>query len=290
MATAAATPSRTSAAPAVRWPASTPAPKAPAPARPMAPPATVPPRPRMSLASAQRRIVWNVGGLAALWGIGMLWPSSVDIYYRLTDWLMLVDGVPAGADEVLDSVLLWLRMALTIVFLLNAGEAALRVALPPAPATAPPSGTPVGEALARRASGRAAPYQASAVSPVPGASAIKSRSPSLRASPTHLRTSPFRSTHATPAPAASSASPDGAASALGLGRPSSTPTPFPARLSTPSALRRSSPSRDGPAWSPRVSSTRSPQARSVSPASFRSDWDDAWEVEQALRALSTPRP
>lgn len=256
----------------------------------MAPPATVPPRPRMSLASARRRIVWNVGSLVALWGIGTLWPSSVDVYYRLTDWLMLIDGVPAGADEVLDSVLLWLRMALTIVFLLNTGEAALRAALPPAPATAPPSSTALGEALARRASGRAPPYRASAVTPVPGASATKSRSPG-KVSPTHLRTSPFRSTRATPAPApASSASPGSAASALGLGRPSSMPTPFPARLSTPSALRRSSPGRDGPAWSPRVPSSRSPQARSVSPASFRSDWDDAWEVEQALRALSTPQP
>ena len=135
----------------------------------------------MSLATARRRIAWNVGGLAALWGVGTLWPRSVDVYYMLTDWLMLIDGVPAGADEVLDSVLLWLRMALTFVFLLNAGEAALRVALPPAPATEPPSDTSapasVGEALARRASGRApgraSPYRASPVSPVPGASAAR---------------------------------------------------------------------------------------------------------------------
>ena len=218
----------------------------------------------MSLATARRRIAWNVGGLAALWGVGTLWPRSVDVYYMLTDWLMLIDGVPAGADEVLDSVLLWLRMALTFVFLLNAGEAALRVALPPAPATEPPSDTSapasVGEALARRASGRApgraSPYRASPVSPVPGASVARAtRSPSLRASPAHLRTSPFHATRAPPTPApVASATPGPATSALGLGRPTSTPTPFSARLSSPSALRRSSPGRDGPAWSPRVSS------------------------------------
>ncbi|WFD24710.1 hypothetical protein MEQU1_003413 [Malassezia equina] len=265
----------------------------------MSPPAKVPSRTRMSLATARRRVVWNVGGLAALWGIGTLWPGSVDVYFRLTDWLMLIDGVPAGADEMLDSVLLWLRMALTIVFLLNASEAALRLALPTATAVTPHSDTSapasVGEALARRASGRStSAYQASPVTPVPGASA--SRSPSLRASPTHLRTSPFRSTRATPTPAPVSSqhgvSATGAATprGLGLGRPSSTPAPFPARAATPSALRRSSPGRDGPAWSPHLSSSRSPPVRSVSPASFRADWDDAWEVEQALRTLSTSRP
>lgn len=260
---------------------------------PSAAQAKAPPRTYMSLATAQRRILWNAGGLAVLWGIGTVWPSSVDAYYRLTDWLMMIDGVPDGTDEVLDSVLLWLRMALTIVFILNTSEAALRLAFPPA--TVAPRGDTaslVGETLARRISGPAAPsastYRASPVTPVPGASASPSHSPSLRTSPTHLRTSPFRAVRATPTPAPGSSA-SAATPTLGLGRPSSVPTPFPMRASTPAMARHVSPARDVLLRSPRLPHPRSPQTRSVSPASFRSDWDDAWEVEQALRTLSTPQ-
>ena len=215
-----------------------------------------PPRVRMSTATARRRIMWNAGGLFLFWSLR--WAPQVgleDVYFAALDRLMQVRGVPFGTDELIDSTLLWLKYALSIVFVGNLVEAlAIYMNTPTQPlsasaSSAPIPGTPVGEALARKVShGKAAippkVFQTSPVTPVPGASTFRrSASPISRTSPSHaMRTSPFR------------------ASSIGLGRPTSGP------FHGSRSLSPSSP------FAPRSASRASPSGvqRSWSPASMRS--------------------
>lgn len=243
----------------------------------------------MSVATAQRRIVWNATGLALLWGIAAVWPASVDVYYHVLDQLVVAGHLEVGTDELIDATVLWTRCALTIVFLFNIAEALLTRHAPPIATCAPPTPTPtVGEALARSMSqpttGPArlpTARKVSPVTPVPGASAMRPPSP-LR--PPSVHSSPFR------------------AGPIGLGRPSS--TPFQARSSTPSgalprapstpyavsrspslaaSLRRSpSPALQGvqpsPRWSPRAPRP-SPVQRAWS-VSMRSDAGTSFDAAE----------
>lgn len=215
-----------------------------------------PPRVRMSTATARRRIMWNAGGLFLFWSLRWAPQAGLeDVYFAVLDRLMQVRGVPFRTDELIDSTLLWLKYALSIVFVGNLVEAlAIYVNTPTQPqsasaSSAPIPGTPVGEALARKVShGKATippkAFQTSPVTPVPGASTFRrSASPISRTSPSQaMRTSPFR------------------ASGIGLGRPTS--GPFQASRS----LSPSSP------FAPRSASRASPSGvqRSWSPASMRS--------------------
>ncbi|KAL4400448.1 hypothetical protein ACI68E_003365 [Malassezia pachydermatis] len=262
----------------------------------------------MSIPTARRRILWNAVGLFSLWGLALVWPSSVDWYYDALDVLMRIDSVPIGTDDMIDALLLWLRYALTIVFTFNVVEAWIAFYLPAsvsstAMASPVPPATPVsvGEALARSVSQshatssmslssthtptqpgtRTPSYRGSPVSPVPGASAHhRSVSPSFRASPSATATSsPFRAS-------------------IGMGRPSS--MPFQARSVTPSASHRTPSTHNSP-FTPRQGSrsTLSPSPasqRAWSPASMRSSdlgtyifffltSADAMEVERALLEL-----
>ena len=129
--------------------------------------------------------MWNAGGLFLFWSLR--WAPQVgleDVYFAALDRLMQVRGVPFGTDELIDSTLLWLKYALSIVFVGNLVEAlAIYMNTPTQPlsasaSSAPIPGTPVGEALARKVShGKAAippkAFQTSPVTPVPGASTFR---------------------------------------------------------------------------------------------------------------------
>lgn len=210
-----------------------------------------PPSARMSTATARRRIMWNAGGLFLFWSLR--WAPQVgleDMYFVALDRLIQVHGVPYGTDELIDSTLLWLKYALSIVFVCNLIEALIIYVSPPTQplsaraSSAPIPGTPVGEALARQVSHdkTAIPpktFQTSPVTPVPGASTFRrSASPIARSSPSHaMRTSPFR------------------AHGIGLGRPTSGPFQGSRSLSpsspfTPRSASRASPSGVQRHWSP----------------------------------------
>lgn len=202
-----------------------------------------PPCVRMSTATARRRIIWNAGGLFLFWSLRWAPQAGLeDVYFAALDRLIQVHGVPYGTDELIDSTLLWLKYALSIVFVCNLIEALVVYLSPP---TQPPSarassapipGTPVGEALARQVSHDKTTippkaFQTSPVTPVPGASTFRrSASPISRSSPSQaMRTSPFRT------------------SGIGLGRPTSGPFQGNRSLSpsspfTPRSVSRASPS------------------------------------------------
>ncbi|WFD03916.1 hypothetical protein MOBT1_002613 [Malassezia obtusa] len=274
-----AQPTPSAAAPLAPAPAAAPgAPSTPAPSAADAPkPAPPPPRAPMTTATAQRRISWNLATLALLHGVPAVWPSVLDVYYDLLEALVHVGGLPDGADELLDAVLVWLRYAVTIVFVFNIVEALL-VRPPPRPVEERP--TEVGAAFARSMSSgspltrpdvplkRAPSGLLSAVTP---ASPARSPARSPSASPSLRGESPYGRASASPL-------------ALGRGRPS---TPFAARV--PSGTPRRTPShrdvfagrsvsRSSPAY------TYSPRARSELGTSC-ADTDDAREVEQALQQL-----
>lgn len=245
---------------------------------------------RMSLATARRRILWNAGGLGVFWFTKRLPVGLDDLYFELLDRMMHIDGVPSGMDEFVDSVFLWLRCALSIVFVCNLLEALITYFLcvhrrqtVPTTGTASIPATEVGKALARRVSQAsirgidssepekaalsaarasvtatpsttsASTFQMSPVTPVPGASVLRrSVSPVARSSPDAVRTSsPFRM------------------STMGLGRPTS--TPFLNRSVTPSRPRLpSSPYTPRTAGRPSLSPNAS-ITRHWSPTSVRSE-------------------
>ena len=98
--------------------------------------------------------MWNAGGLFLFWSLR--WAPQVgleDVYFAALDRLMQVRGVPFGTDELIDSTLLWLKYALSIVFVGNLVEAlAIYMNTPTQPlsasaSSAPIPGTPVGLSL-----------------------------------------------------------------------------------------------------------------------------------------------
>lgn len=260
-------------------------PAAPAPtASPLKPSAPrVPPAAPMSRATARRRLLWNGAALLVLWYGVSYSQHAADWYYDALDLLMTFDGVPVGADEMVDAALLWLRYALTLVLVLNVVEAGLALQAPAkrdVPASAAPMS--VGEAFMRQVSPSSSPrasdvrpravaqprqpsYQRSAATPAPGASA---RSPSA----TGATASPFRAS-------------------VGLGRPSSSPflmrstspwsaSPAPRAVTPSASLSRSA--------SP--SPMRASYLRGASPSTDLGTWRanavDAMEVERALQQLA----
>ena len=285
---------------AVRPPApSTIAPAAPTPAAPVMPTAPVAPakpskgsmpppaapekraptaRVQMTPATAQRRASWNAAALLLLYGVPAVWPRLLDVYYDVLEMVVELGKLPPDADELIDTALVWLRYAVTIVFVLNLAEA-LMVRAPPPSVEARP--TEVGAAFARSVSSGSpltrpdaplkrkpsgVPSPVTPASPAPGSPA---RSPSLRAESPYGR--------------ASAASPY----ALGRGRPS---TPSSARVPSGATARRTpshkdvfagrSVSRSSPGY------THSPRARTeLGTWEGVADLDDAHEVELALQQL-----
>lgn len=234
-------------------------------------------RVQMTPATAQRRASWNAAALLLLYGVPAVWPRLLDVYYDVLEMVVELGKLPPDADELIDTVLVWMRYAITIVFVLNLAEA-LMVRAPPATIEARP--TEVGAAFARSVSSGSpltrpdvplkrkpsgVPSPVTPASPVSGSPA---RSPSLRAESPYGR--------------ASAASPY----ALGRGRPS---TPFSARVPSGATARRTpshkdvfagrSVSRSSPGH------THSPRARTELGTWVVADLDDAHEVELALQQL-----
>ncbi|WFD00219.1 hypothetical protein MYAM1_002967 [Malassezia yamatoensis] len=236
----------------------------------------------MTPATAQRRMAWNLSALGALYGLPMLWPGSIDIYYMTLEKLVTLSSLPAESDELIDSVLFWLKYALTLVFALNIIEA---LTVRRSSAKIEPGPTEVGVALARSTSNGSPLTRAdirlrrqpsgvqSPVTPVSPQSRVTScSSPSLRIadSPSNRRFS---------------AKPFG----IGQGRPT---TPFSKRIPSQTPDRRTPSYHD--VYSVRKVS-RSPSVFSASQA-LRGDQgtlsmsrgllaDDAYEVEKALQQL-----
>ncbi|WFD44276.1 hypothetical protein MPSI1_002942 [Malassezia psittaci] len=236
----------------------------------------------MTPATAQRRMAWNLSALGVLYGLPMLWPGLIDIYYMMLEKLVTLSSLPGESDELIDSVLVWLRYALTLVFALNVVEA---FTVRPSSAKVEPGPTEVGVALARSTSNGSPLTRAdiplrrrpsgvpSPVTPAsPQSSAISSSSPSLRSvdSPNNrpFSTKPF---------------------GIGQGRPT---TPFSKRIPSRTPDRRTPSHHD--VYSVRKVS-RSPSVFSASPG-LRGDQgtlymsrdllaDDAYEVEKALQQL-----
>lgn len=224
--------------------------------------------------------MWNAGGLFLFWSLRWAPQAGLeDVYFAVLDRLMQVRGVPFGTDELIDSTLLWLKYALSIVFVGNLVEAlAIYVNTPTQPqsasaSSAPIPGTPVGEALARKVShGKATippkAFQTSPVTPVPGASTFRrSASPISRTSPSQaMRTSPFR------------------ASGIGLAGRHLAPSRPAARYRPPVHSHHAAQAAHHPA----VSSGHGHLPRCAAPSLVRAyvlTTDDANEVERALQGL-----